>query len=134
MCSVKYRRFGLARLAMSSAVFLAAIEFTSPKQAAADGIFPIKAPPIPYVGSSDYNWNGFYAGGNTGIAWGRSNWTAGPGLSGTSNLFQTIDTFDEAGSFMMGLQGGYNYVLPNRILLGAEVDACFPLFRRCRWA
>ena len=55
------------------------------------------------------NWNGFYAGGNLGLAWGRSNWTAGPGLSGTNNLFQTIDTFDEAGSFMLGLQGGLTY-------------------------
>ena len=99
------------------------------ESAKADGIFPLKAPPIPYAGSSDYNWNGFYAGGNLGLAWGRSNWTAGPGLSGTSNLFQTIDTFDEAGSFMAGLQGGYNYVLPNRILLGAEVDASFPAFQ-----
>ena len=68
-----------------------------------------------------------------GIA-GQSNWTAGPGISGTTNLFQTIDTFDEAGSFLAGVQGGYNYVLPNRILLGAEVDASFPAFQRCRSA
>ena len=106
-----------------------ALAITYAESVKADGAMLTKAPPIPYVGSSDYNWNGFYAGGNMGIAWGRSNWTAGPGLSGTSNLFQTIDTFDEAGSFMMGLQGGYNYVLPNRILLGAEVDASFPAFQ-----
>ena len=30
---------------------------------------------------------------------------------------------------MLGLQGGYNYVLPSRILLGAEVDASFPAFQ-----
>jgi high affinity Mn2+ porin len=118
----KCRRFGFP-LAIPLTVLVAAIELASPSQAVADGAFPTKAPPIPYASSSDYNWNGFYAGGNMGLAWGRSNWTAGPGLSGTSNLFQTIDTFDEAGSFLMGLQGGYNYVLPNRILLGAEVDA-----------
>ena len=106
---------------------------TYAESAKADGAMMTKAPPIPYVGSSGYNWNGFYAGGNLGIAWGRSNWTAGPGLSGNNNLFQTIDTFDEAGSFMAGLQGGYNYVLPNRILLGAEVDASFPAFKRCQW-
>jgi hypothetical protein len=60
-------------------------------------------------------------------AWGQSNWTAGPSLSGTNNLFQTysprrrscciisaIDTFDEAGSFMAGLQGGYNCVWTRR--------------------
>ena len=30
------------------------------------------------------------------------------------------------GSFFAGLQAGYNYMLPNRLLLGAEVDASFP--------
>jgi hypothetical protein len=81
----------------------AALAMTYAESAKADGAMVTKAPPIPYVGSSDYTWNGFYAGGNLGIAWGQSNWTAGPGLSGTNNLFQTIDTFDEAGSFMTGL-------------------------------
>ncbi len=85
-----------------------------------------KASPIPYANSAAYNWNGFYAGGHFGLAWGSSNWNAGPGLNGSTDLFQTIDTFDEGGSFFAGLQGGYNYVLPNRILLGAEVDASFP--------
>jgi high affinity Mn2+ porin len=99
--------------------------------AAADDIFVTKAPTIPFSGLNGpaYNWNGFYAGGNMGVAWGQSNWTAGPGISGTTNLFQTIDTFDEAGSFLAGVQGGYNYVLPNRILVGAEVDASFPAFQ-----
>jgi high affinity Mn2+ porin len=106
-----------------------ALAMTCAENAKADGAMVTMAPPIPCVGSSEYNWNGFYAGGNLGIAWGQSNWTAGPGLSGTNNLFQTIDTFDEAGSFMAGLQGGYNYVLPSRILLGAEVDASFPAFQ-----
>ena len=59
-------------------------------------------------------------------AWGKSNWTARPASVGSTDLFQTIDTFDEAGSFFAGVQGGYNYMLPNRILLGAEVDASFP--------
>jgi hypothetical protein len=60
---------------------------------------------------------------------GSSNWTAGPGISGSTSLFQKIDTFDEAGSFFNGVQAGYNYMLPNRILLGAEVDASFPSFQ-----
>ena len=34
-----------------------------------------------------------------------------------------------AAAWFIGLQGGYNYVLPNRILLGAEVDASFPSFQ-----
>ena len=96
--------------------------------AAADDAIVTKAPAIPFTGPA-YNWNGFYAGGHFGVAWGNSNWTAGPGISGSNNLFQPINSWDEAGSFFAGLQGGYNYVLPNRILLGAEVDATFPAFQ-----
>jgi high affinity Mn2+ porin len=73
-----------------------------------------------------YDWTGFYLGGHLGLAWGNSDWTAGPGISGTTDLFQKIDSFDNGGSFFGGLQGGFNYMLPNRVLLGAEVDASFP--------
>jgi high affinity Mn2+ porin len=73
-----------------------------------------------------YDWTGFYLGGHLGMAWGNSNWTAGPGISGATGLFQKIDTFDNGGSFFGGLQGGFNYVLPNLVLLGAEVDTSFP--------
>ena len=113
-------------LASAAAVFMALTE-----AAEADDIFVTKAPAIPFTGLTGpaYNWNGFYAGGHMGIAWGQSNWMAGPSLSGSTNLFAPIDTFDEGGSFFFGLQGGYNYVLPNRILLGAEVDASFPSFQ-----
>ena len=122
-------KFGQTTISAALTASALALAITYAESAKADGAMLTKAPPIPYVGSSNYNWNGFYAGGNLGLAWGRSNWTAGPGLSGTNNLFQTIDTFDEAGSFLAGLQGGYNYVLPNRILLGAELDASFPAFQ-----
>ena len=103
-----------------------AVAITWAQNAKADGTMVTKAPPIPYANSSGYNWNGFYVGGHFGVAWGSSDWSAGPGISGSTNLFQTIDTFDEGGSFFAGIQGGYNYMLPNRILLGAEVDASFP--------
>jgi high affinity Mn2+ porin len=95
----------------------------------ADDIVVTKAPAIPYSVPAAYEWSGFYAGGNMGVGWGKSNWTAAPGVSGSTNLFQTIDTFNESGSFFAGVQTGYNYVLPNRILLGAEVDASFPSFQ-----
>jgi high affinity Mn2+ porin len=99
------------------------------KARAADDIMVTKAAPIPHGGAGAYNWSGFYAGGHLGVAWGTSNWTAGPGISGSTDLFETIDTFDEAGSFFAGVQGGYNYMLPNRILLGTEIDASFPAFQ-----
>ena len=44
------------------------------------------------------------------------------------SVFRPSDTFNKAGSFFTGFQGGYNYLLPNRILLGAEADASFPAF------
>jgi high affinity Mn2+ porin len=100
---------------------------TAEKAHAADDILVTKAPPVPYSVSSGYNWSGFYAGGHLGYAWGTSNWTA-PGASGSINLAQPIDSFNEAGSFFAGLQAGYNYMLPNRVLIGAETDASFPSF------
>ncbi len=99
---------------------------------AADGIMQTKAPSSNTA--SAYDWSGFYAGGHLGYAWGSSNWTAStpavpaPSTSGTLNLFQPFNAFDETGSFFAGLQAGYNYTLPNRLVLGAEVDASFPSF------
>ena len=89
---------------------------------------PVVAPPFPTA----YNWNGFYAGGHLGYAWGSSNWTANspgaPNVSGSLSLTQPIDIFSEQGSFLAGFQGGYNYMLANRFVAGAEVDASFPSF------
>ena len=102
-------------------------------RAAADDVIATKAPAIPYAGPSGYNWSGFYAGGRVGYAWGTSNWTANspagaPNVSGSLNLFQPYDAFKDTGSFSQGLQAGYNYMLPNRILIGAEADVTFPGF------
>ncbi len=94
--------------------------------ATADDVMVTKAPPPSTP--TDFNWTGFYAGGHLGVAWGSSNWS-GPGISGSTNLFQPIDTFDEAGSFFEGLQASYNYMLPNRVVIGAEIDASFPAFQ-----
>ena len=95
--------------------------------AAADDIMVTKAPPPSSI-PTDFNWTGFYAGGHLGYAWGSSNWT-GAGVSGSLNLAQPVDTFNEAGSFFEGLQAGYNYMLPNRVVIGAEIDASFPAFQ-----
>ena len=95
--------------------------------AAADDIMVTKAPP-PSSMLPPSNWTGFYAGGHLGYAWGSSNWTA-PGVSGSLDLAQPVDTFAETGSFFEGLQAGYNYMLPNRVLIGAEIDASFPAFQ-----
>jgi high affinity Mn2+ porin len=124
----KYPRAKIAKVVVLTFGILMVI--ASAERAAADDVSVTKAPAIPFSGlnGSAYNWSGFYGGGHFGVAWGNSNWTAAPGISGSTNLFQTIDTFDEAGSFFAGLQGGYNYMLPDRFLIGAEVDATFPSF------
>jgi high affinity Mn2+ porin len=83
-------------------------------------------------GGAPYNWTGFYAGGQMGYTFGTSRWTASsPGaadVSGSLSFTQRIDPFSETGSFSAGLQGGYNYMLPNRVVIGGEVDATFPTF------
>jgi high affinity Mn2+ porin len=109
------------RLGISTVVF--AIAMVSAGSATADDTMATKAPSL---APSAYDWSGFYAGGHLGVAWGRSDWTAPGSAAGSTDLFQTIDTFDEGGSFFAGVQGGYNYTLPNRVLLGAEADVSFP--------
>ena len=76
--------------------------------------------------SAAYDWSGFYFGGHLGYAGGSSNWSAAPSLASSFNMFQPFDVFKETGSFFAGLQAGYDYVLPNHFLIGAEVDASFP--------
>jgi high affinity Mn2+ porin len=122
-------RAGRKKLLLGSA--LAVMLAVAGRAVAADApAIPTKAPaPLPA-----YDWTGFYAGGHLGYAWGNSNWTAGstaspaPAVSGSLDLFQPFDPFNEAGSYFAGLQAGYNYMLPNRFVIGAEADASFPSF------
>jgi high affinity Mn2+ porin len=87
-------------------------------------VMAMKAPSAPAA----YDWSGFYLGGHLGDAWGSSKWTTAPGLSGAINLFDPYDIFTGDGSFFEGLQAGYNYMLSNRVVIGAEIDASFPSF------
>ena len=90
---------------------------------------PVKAP-----AAELYDWTGFYVGGHVGLAWGNSNWTANPTtggapVSGSLNMYQSPNAFYESGSWLLGVQGGYNYMLKNRMVFGIEVDATFPTFQ-----
>jgi high affinity Mn2+ porin len=94
----------------------AAIALTS--NAAADGIVLTKAPPS--ATPSAYDWSGFYIGGHVADSLGRTNSTlSDPVPTASSNSF---------GSLYGGVQAGYNYVLPSRLLLGIEADIMFPNF------
>jgi len=91
---------------------------------AAAGDLPTKAPPP----AAAYDWNGFYLGGHFDYALGSSNWSATPGLNGTVDFSNAYNFSTGTGSYLVGLQGGYNYVLPSRWLLGLETDISFPSF------
>ena len=77
-------------------------------RAAADDIMVTKAAPIPYSVPAAYDWSGFFAGGHLGYAWGSSNWTgttpAARALSssGSIDLFQSFDAFEDTGSYFEG--------------------------------
>jgi high affinity Mn2+ porin len=114
---------------ISGAGLAAILRLTEPGAAADLPVaMPVKAPPI----SAAYDWTGFYLGVHLGYAGGNSDWTsssaaaATPSISGSLDLLQRFDPFNEAGSFFAGFQAGYNYMLPNRFVIGAEVDASFP--------
>jgi len=89
-------------------------------------IMATKAPPP--TAPAAYDWTGFYVGAHLGYAWGSSNWTTAPGLAGALDLYQPFDAFTGVGSYFGGIQVGYDNMLPNRVVLGAEADASFPTF------
>jgi high affinity Mn2+ porin len=106
------------------AAALLAVVWARPAQAA-DAALPVKAPPQAH--DKPYDWSGFYAGAHLGYAAGSSRWSATPpALAGTLDLFNGYDMFKGTGSYFAGFQGGYNYVLPSRWLLGVEADISFP--------
>ena len=89
---------------------------------------PLKAP----VNPPYYDWTGFYVGAHGGYATGYSKWSGTepgapfPTLSGSLDFFHAFDGFKGTGSYFVGLQAGYNYMLPSRVVLGAEADVTFP--------
>jgi high affinity Mn2+ porin len=70
-----------------------------------------------------------------GVAWGNSNWAASPSATpdsivdrGTERLYVPFDGGTEGGSWLESVQIGYNYMLPNRWVIGAEADVSFSAF------
>jgi high affinity Mn2+ porin len=109
------------------AVLALALLLLSAGARAAD--LPLKAPPSP----TDYDWTGFYAGGHIGLATGNSGWTltpqgGGAPTAGSFGLYQSPNAFTESGSWLEGVQAGYNYMLGNRLVFGIEADGSFPAF------
>ena len=105
-----------ALLAGSIAAILVALAGSA---GAADRVMPTKATPVPYANAFD--WSGFYVGGHVAYSLGR-------GTSTMSNP-NPISVGDLFSSLYGGVQAGYNYVFPSRLLLGAEADITFPNFQ-----
>jgi high affinity Mn2+ porin len=108
---------------------VAATLFAAPALAAELSVsVPVKAQRAAVIPVSQlYDWTGFYAGVHLGYAWGSSKWTEQPdGLSGALNMFQRYDAFTGTGSWFGGLQAGYDYMLPNRVVIGAVADLSAP--------
>ncbi|MFZ0571637.1 MAG: carbohydrate porin [Rhodomicrobium sp.] len=120
--SLKFRR----------ALLAAAIVILFARSAVAADIAPGETNPVSSTEPAAFEWTGFYLGGHIGYAWGNSDWTASMGgariASGSIDLAQPVDSFNEAGSWFGGLQTGYNYMLANRLVIGAEADATFPAY------
>ena len=93
---------------------------------------PVKMPVKALAAPAPQDWTGFYFGGHFGYAAGRSNWTATeagaaiPTLNGSLGLFNSYDAFKGTGSYFQGMQAGYNYMLPSRVLVGFEADVSAP--------
>ena len=129
LCRVQnFRIVELAITKLARVTWTAAFLAAAPAMAA-EVPMPVKAPrQVPVVQA--YDWTGLYVGGHTGYAGGRSNWSSPPDLSSSLGLFQSSDIFTGSGSYFGGLQIGYDYMLPSRVVLGAQLDASFPGFPR----
>src|ERR1035441_4431834 len=97
---------------------------------------PVKAP-VAYVtkapqapAANGYDWNGWYVGAHVGVTTGSSNWSAtqpgAPGLNGSFDLPYHFDFMAGTGSYVAGLQGGYNHVFKSHWMMGFETDLSFP--------
>ena len=91
---------------------------TSAHAGDAGGQMPVKAPPAP---AAYYDWTGVYVGGHVAYSLGRATSTlSDPNPTVFSNAFSSL---------YGGVQAGYNYVFPSRLLLGTEADITFPNFQ-----
>lgn len=117
---------GTAAMVLLAPVPVAAADLKPPSPT-----YLVKAQPVAGL----YDWSGLYVGGHIGYAGGNSNWTANPvraglpSVSGSLNMFQPLNDPFESGSFLMGLQAGFNTMLANRMVFGMEADVSFPAFQ-----
>lgn len=94
-------------------------------------VLPTKAPPLAPMA---YDWSGFYLGGHVGYGLGGSNWSATqagsatPSLSGAVGFSNAYNFASGTGSYLLGLQAGYDRMSASRWLVGVVADISFPSF------
>ena len=99
---------------------------------AADSSIPFYTEaPVNSSFTSRSDWSGFYVGAHAGVARAHAPWLAtqpggAPNITGALDLFEAYNPFDGSGSHFAGLAVGYNYMMPSRIVIGAEADISFP--------
>jgi high affinity Mn2+ porin len=93
---------------------------------------PTKAPPP--AAPAAYDWTGFYLGGHVGYALGGSNWSstqagvAAPAVTGAFDFSNAYNFSTGNGSYFLGFQAGYDYMIASRWLFGIQTDISFPSF------
>lgn len=113
----------MKRILLTNAVVSLAL--AAPSAAGAAESYPIKAP-RPDVAE----WTGLYLGVHFGYAGDSSNWSANDALStvsGSTGLFNSYDAFKGTGSYLFGLQAGYNLMLPSRLVMGFKAVFSAPM-------
>ena len=96
---------------------VALIAFAAPAAAADLAARPYKAPPAPIA--VVYDWSGFYIGGHVGYGGG----SFGPETNPLP--LQGVFFPHSITGLIGGYQAGYNFQLPNNLVLGAEADVSF---------
>ncbi|WP_249123037.1 MULTISPECIES: carbohydrate porin [unclassified Bradyrhizobium] len=117
----------VARASIPSFAALWLMASATPGIAADWPVMPVKAP----IAAAGFDWSGWYVGGHVGFTRGESNWSAAPTgvgapVNGAFDLPFHFDVMAGTGSYVAGLQAGYNYVSRSRVLLGVEADLTFP--------
>ena len=75
-----------------------------------------KAPELPVI--TEYDWTGFYFGGNLGGVWGHDSYNDYSTVTG----LWTDGGSQNVSSFIGGGQAGYRYMFPQRFVIGAEAS------------
>ncbi|MGU3496616.1 outer membrane protein [Xanthobacteraceae bacterium A53D] len=77
--------------------------------------YPVKAvaPVVPM-----FSWTGFYLGGHAGYAWSNNTYSVYDATFATTYDYN----LGSGDSWVLGLQGGYNYQFANNVVLGLEAD------------